>query len=88
MSLFRVKRFFTFKDKLLKMLLLGLAYKCKSGGCNTTYYGKTIHHFQVRICKYLGISQLTGKKVKIEKQRSKNTSYVVTTLHTLKTFPF
>ena len=41
MSPVRVKTFFTFKDKLPKMLLSGLVYKFKCGGCNATYYGKT-----------------------------------------------
>ena len=36
----RVKSFFTFKDKLPKMLLSGLVYKYKFGGCNATYYSK------------------------------------------------
>ena len=40
-SSFRVKSFFTFKDKWPKMLLSGLAYQYKCGGCNDTYYGKT-----------------------------------------------
>ena len=40
-SFFRVKSFLTFKDMLPKMLLSGLVYKYKCGGCNTTYYGKT-----------------------------------------------
>ena len=43
----RVKTFFTFKDKLPKMLLSGLVYQYKCGGCNATYYGKTKHHFKV-----------------------------------------
>ena len=30
----------------------------------TTYYGKTKHHFKVRMCEHLGISALTGKRVK------------------------
>ena len=38
----RVKTFFTFKDKLFKMLLSGLVYKYKCGGCNATYFGKTV----------------------------------------------
>ena len=33
----RVKSFFTFKDKLPKMLLSVLLYKCNCGGCNATY---------------------------------------------------
>ena len=61
-SLVRVKRFFTFKDKLPKMLLSGLVYQYKCGGCNATYYGKTKRHFKVRICEHLDISHLTEKK--------------------------
>ena len=60
----RVKSFFTFKDKLPKMLLSGLVYQYKCGGCNATYYGKTKRHFKVRICEHLGISHLTEKKGK------------------------
>ena len=58
----RVKSFFTFKDKLPKMLLSGLVYQYKCGGCNATYYGKTKRHFKVRICEHLGISHLTEKR--------------------------
>ena len=65
----RVKSFFTVKDKLPKMLLSGLVYKYKCGGCNATYYGKTNHHFRVWICENLGISHLTGKKVKIDNNK-------------------
>ena len=65
----RVKSFFTFKDKLSKMLLWGLVYKYKCGGCNATYYGKTKCYFKIRICEHLGISHLTGKKVKIDNNK-------------------
>ena len=51
------------------MLLSGLVYKYKCGGCNATYYGKTKHHFKVWICEHLGISHLTGKKVKIDNNK-------------------
>ena len=47
------------------MLLSGLVYKFRCGGCKATYYGKTKRHFKDRICEYLGISNLTRKKVKI-----------------------
>ena len=60
----RVKSFFTLKDTLPKMLFSGLAYKCKRGDCNGTYYGKTKRHFKVCICEHLDLSHLTGKKVK------------------------
>ena len=55
MSPVRVKSFFTFKDKLPKILLSGLVYKYKCGACNATYYGKTIRYFKIRICEHLGI---------------------------------
>ena len=58
-SLVRIKSFFPFRYKLPKMLLSGLVYKYKCGGCNATYYGKTKRHFKVQICEYLGIPHLT-----------------------------
>ena len=67
MSSVRVKSFFTFKDKLLKMLLSGLVSKYSD--CNATYYGKTKRHFKVQICEHLSISHLTGKKKKIDNKK-------------------
>ena len=68
-STVRVKSFFTFKDKLPKMLLSGLVYQYRCGGCNATYYGKAKCHFKVRICEHSGISHLTDKKVKIDNNK-------------------
>ena len=51
------------------MLLSGLAYRHKCGGCNGTYYGKTNCHLKVRICERLDTSHLLGKKVKIDKNK-------------------
>ena len=34
------------------------------GSCNATYYGKTKRHFKARMCEHLGVSDLTGKRVK------------------------
>ena len=65
----RVKSFIIFHDKLPKMLLSGLVYKYECGDCSAAYYGKTKGHFKVRICKHLGISHLTGKKVKIDNNK-------------------
>ena len=53
------------------MILSRLVYKCKCGCCNATYYGKTKRHFKVRICEHLGISLVTGKKVKIDNSKVK-----------------
>ena len=51
------------------MLISGLVYKCKCGGCNAAYYEKTKGHFKVRICEHLGFSHLTRKKVKINNNK-------------------
>ena len=51
----RVKSFFTFNDKLAKMLLSGIIYQYKCGDCNATYYGKIKRQFKDRICEHLGI---------------------------------
>ena len=51
------------------MLLSGLVYQYKSGGCNATYYRKTKRHFKVPICEHLGISHFTEKKVKINNNK-------------------
>ena len=67
----RVKSFFTFKDKLPKILLSESFYNYKCGGCNATYYGKTKHRFKVQICEHLGISHFTGKMVKIDSNKLK-----------------
>ena len=56
--------FFTFKDKIPTFLRSGIVYKFKCGGCNATYHGKTKRHFKVRMCEHLGVSALTGKRVK------------------------
>ena len=59
--------FFTFKDKTPLFLRSGIVYKFKCGGCNATYYGKTKRHFKVRMCEHLGVSALTGNRVKGDK---------------------
>ena len=46
------------------MLHFNLVCKFKCNICNDIYYGKTKCYFRVRVCEYLGIIPLTGKKVK------------------------
>ena len=60
----KISNFFTFKDKIPLVLRSGIVYKFQCGSCNTTYYGKTKRHFKVRMCEHLGISALSGKRVK------------------------
>ena len=63
----KINTFFQFKDKIPLFLRSGIVYKFKCGGCNATYYGKTKRHFKVRMGEHLGISALTDKKVKGDK---------------------
>ena len=60
----QINNLFTFKDKIPSFLRSGNVYKFQSSGCNAVYYGKTKRHFKVRMCEHLGISALTGKRVK------------------------
>ena len=60
----KISNFFTFKDKIPSFLRSGIVYKFQCRSCNATYYGKTKRHFTVRMCEHLGISVLTGKRVK------------------------
>ena len=50
------------------MLHSNLVYKFNCSVGNDIYYGKTKQHFKVRTCEHLGITPLTGKKVKSPKE--------------------
>ena len=56
--------FFTVKDKIPIFLRFGIVYKFKCRGCNATYYGKTKRHFKVIMCEHLGLSALSGKRMR------------------------
>ena len=60
----KISNFFTFKDKIPSFLHSGIVYKQECGSCNATYYGKSKRDFKVKIRGHLGISALTGKRVK------------------------
>ena len=55
---------FTFRDKIPVFLCSGIVYKFKCEGCNANYYGKTKHHFKIKMWEQLGVSAVTGKRVK------------------------
>ena len=59
----RIKSFFTFKDNLSKILLSGFVYRYTCGGCYVTPIMKRTN------TKHLGISHLTGKKVRIDNNK-------------------
>ena len=51
-------------DRLPEILLSGLVYNYKCGGCSATYYGKTKHHFKAQMCEHFGVSYIIRKKGK------------------------
>ena len=60
---YKISNFFTVKDKIPSFLSYGIIYKFQCDSCSATYYGKTKHHFNVRMCEHLRISALTGKRI-------------------------
>ena len=56
-------------------------YKFTCGSCNATYSGKTKRHFKVRICEHLGISALTGKRVKGDDDFALNNTFYSAITH-------
>ena len=55
---------------LLKIKSSNLVCKFNCNICNDIYNGKTKRHFIVRACEHLGITPLTGKKMKSPKKCS------------------
>ena len=53
-----------FKDTLNKKIRSDLVYRYSCSSCNATCYGKTYQHFFTRAAEHMGISNLTGKRVK------------------------
>ena len=60
----KISNIFTFKEKIPSVQCSGIVYKFQCRSCNATHYGKTKGHFEIRMCEHLGISTLTGKRVK------------------------
>ena len=59
---------FRFKDTLNKKIRSDLVYRYSCSSFNATYYGKTYRHFFTRAAEHMGISNLTGKRVKNVKE--------------------
>ena len=43
----------------------GVVYKFQCSLCSESYYGESIRHLNIRSGKHIGVSHLTGKKVKV-----------------------
>ena len=59
---------FWFKDSLEKNVRSRIIYRYTFNNCSNTYYRKTFLHFYTRAAERMGISSLTGKRIKNIKQ--------------------
>ena len=64
----RLNTLFQFEDSLERKIRSGLIYRYTCSNCKVTYYGKTFRHFYTRAAEHMGISNLTGKRLKNVKQ--------------------
>ena len=55
---------FCYKDPIPKELISGVIYKFRCGLCNESYYDESIRQLDKRSEEHIGVSPLTGKKVK------------------------
>ena len=62
----RLSNSFRSKDPIPKDkdLISDVIYKFQCGLCNDSYYGESIRHLDIRSGEHIGVSPLTGKKVK------------------------
>ena len=56
------------KKSLEKKIRSEIIYRYRCSNCNVIYYGKTFRHFNTRADEHMGISNLTGKRLKNVKQ--------------------
>ena len=64
----RLNTVFRFKDSLEKKICSGIIYRYTCSNCKVTYCGETFCHFYTRVAEHMGISNLTGKRLKNVKQ--------------------
>ena len=64
----RLNTLFQFKDLLEKKIQSEIIYRYMGSNCKVTYCGKTFHHFYTGVVEHMGISNLTGKRLKNVKQ--------------------
>ena len=64
----RLSSLFRFKDIIPKVISSHLVYKFTCTCSNATYYGESERHFFVRAYEHLGMTPLTGKRVRKPKK--------------------
>ena len=60
----RLSNSLRYKDLIPKDRISGVVYKFQCGLSNDSYYGESIRHLDIRSGEHIGVSSLTGKKVK------------------------
>ena len=60
----RLSNSFCYKDPIPKGLISGVVYKFQCSLCNESYYDESIRHLDIRSGEHIGMSPLSGKKVK------------------------
>ena len=60
----RLSHSFRYKDPIPNDLISGVIYKFQYGLCNEPNYGESIRHLDIRSGEHIGVSPITGKKVK------------------------
>ena len=60
----RLSNSFRYKNPMPKDLISGVVYKFQCGFCNKSCYGESIRRLDIRSGEHIGVSTLTGKKVK------------------------
>ena len=64
----KLNSLFHYIDSLQKKIRSDIVSRYMCSNCKVTYYGKTYHHFFTRAAEHMGISNLTGKRLKSVKQ--------------------
>ena len=60
----RLSNSFRYKDPRNKDLISAVVYKFQCGLCNESYYGESIRLLDIKSGEHIGVSLLTGKKIK------------------------
>ena len=64
----KLNSLFHYKDSLQKKICSDIVYRCMCSNYKVIYYGKTYCHFFTRAVEHMGLSNLTGKRLKYVKQ--------------------
>ena len=59
----RLSGFFSFKDRIPKLMRSRIIYKYSCQCYRALYFGQTRRHFHTRISEHMGVSPLSGKKL-------------------------